>query len=1432
MSQKIKKFGVNSTILLTSLSLAACGGGGGYYGDNSSGNSSTDTGSNDSTTDVTNTPVSLQTQLQDTNSSVIQLAQDASSVQFAVTVLNSDKGGIAEKDVRLSISDSENIGVTSTSSKVTTNDNGTAIFTINIPTLNAESGKVTLTAIVDGTTISTTYTLNISKTTTMISDYNLSIPQGLILNLPLGAITAEAVVTDTRGGGKSGQTVQLALPEAMKPYFTMTSSSVTTDDSGKATFTISANSNLTSSKIAEFVNTSQVLTYTLIDENKAQKVEKASLTFKDVSTVVNNLEITKPDESIYAKGGVATVKVYAKNSDGKALSNKTIALTSNVLDGVTIDNVSATTNASGYVEFKVSVNSSTPVALSQSGIVLTAKYNDGNNSAITATATLQVSTADSTAENQEAIQRLEIASSYQVNASDDSVTITVKGVNNRGEGATQGDVTLSLNTEALSNGVTFEGNAKQSFKNGYVSYTLKTSAKTEAAINALVTSGIKATFTADNNITNTINIDVTSEVQAEDEVRYLTFDPVAALDYTQTQNVSITVQAIATKDDGGLAGQSISLKRIGLSDAQLDILHLSAVGSLTKVTDENGYATFNFKYTYTGEEQQQQLALTGIKLLATATNGKTQTLSLNFKEPSVTNEIVLESLDINTVGVASLELNKTTELTVTVNATGSDGKVFANQKIGLGLNEAALQNGAVISGGATQSTDANGRANFKILLTPKNSKEIENLIASGLTIAAKGSETTISATRSIQLNTPAIVYQDLAGLELSYDTVSVLGGETRVKVVAKDAAGNSIANTPLAIGLSSLASSRVSLSDVPTETNSKGEAEFTVTVSEGEYDPSLIKNGILFAVVGTNLNSGDRIQQTGTIQVTVPQDVLTPRLSADLKTLSLGATAELNVAVKDELGIYTAGTPVRLSLNQEAIKAGVKLSSDLVSVVSNGNVAISLVLPKGTELNESQKNALLNSGITVTGTMNSAKGEVITTTLHFDVEELINTNHLLMNSSKTSIDVNGDKAIVTVTLLDQNNRPVVNQNVKLSANNAATLIIGTPGSGQETNTSDPQTVFTDSNGNAFFSVEIDATTVDKELLLASGLELTASNTNADGVISQQVFRIATVDASSTTTLQPARYSLRIQAAKPTLNVRSDTSDVIVTLLDTNGGGVTDQYIYLSLDNFNLNGTSIVGPSGLTTDENGQAVFKVKVDETARNASYTAAEFASDDLKLTTTFKEAGYSDATQVSTINIVQAVIENPVASIVIGVNPTEVGTSSDGVYYTRNLSVSVTDFDGKPLASQEVVMDIKPTTYLKGIYSWDLVTDVLGNQSQKWVNHPSIGCSASDTGTAITNGEVTNIPVKVPTFLGSNASTTATYTTDSEGKFDFTIRYPKIYAQWLNVQIGASSTVASLPTRTVYNLGLPSLTNDYSTDGTYGPNLTSPYGTQASCP
>ncbi|MBJ8421794.1 MULTISPECIES: hypothetical protein [Acinetobacter] len=1482
----LKEIGVKATVLASSLALVACGGGGGgYYGDDNknTGGTGGGTNGNGSTTDPKKVVESLGLSLQSSEAKPIEVAYDNSKILVSVQALNSDKGGVAAKLINLSIADSENLGVTSKSSQVTTGDDGLAVFELNIPAMNAASGKVQLTATVDGTTIKQIYTLNIKKTSTIQSEYNLKIQQGVVLNLPKGTASITAQVTDKNGGVKQNQTVSLALPAEMQGKFSIsTGSSLITDSAGNATFTIVANSDLTADDIAKLASTSANLDFKLVDEFKAESKANASITFKDVTQIVQKLEIVTEDNPIVAQGGTTKVIVVAKNSDGNLLTNKKVKLSftdSSSVYGVTIDQPEVMTDAKGYATFTLKSASSYPIALSQQGINLKAVYSESAD--IFATSTVKVTTADTSASNQLGLQRLEIASSYQINAKNDSITITVKGINNKGEAATQGKVKLSLNAEATSNGVTFDGSAEQEFKTGYVTYTLKTNAKTPDAVEALVAAGITATFTADNNISNNIKIAVEDEAKSEEALSFLAIDPInTAYDYTKDQTIVVKVKATGVKG-GALKGETVTL---GFSKAysvpELQNLGLSLTSSADALTDATGYATFTYSYKASGSAEQKALVENGLGLIAKPANGigAASTVNLNFKAPTAQGEIDLDHLNVGVPsGSVILTVNQEHNISVSVDAIGTDGKVLPNQKVSIGLNDAAISNGVSFGADTTSTkvTDSNGKTTFNLKIKASNGAELTNLVANGLTVAIKGLRKDGSAytvTRKIEIAQPVVLIPDLAALNLSYDvqTVSVLGGEVRVKVIAKDEYGVTIPNTPVAIALSSLAGSRVSLSDATVTTNSKGEAEFTIKVSEGLYDANLIKNGITFAVVGTNLNNGDRIQQTGTIQVAIPQDSVNLRLTADKKELEFGKSYQVQVAVKDELGANT-GYPVNLALNKEAYDAGIRLSNDSLVTAANGQTPITIVIPK--DIPSAAKQALIDLGskaIQIKGTIKNPKGVDVVSTLEFSVFEAVNPNHLTIGSSKSSLSVSGDKTIVTVQLLDNNGLPVKDEEVTLAANNSATLIIGTPGDGHPTNTSKPQTVKTDSTGNAFFSVEVDGNTADADLLLASGIELTASNTNANGALTTQIYRL-TAFKPSPTAPQPARYNLRIESNKATLNVRNDLANVTVSLVDQNGGGVANKYVSLSIKDFIRNGAIIVGASGLTTDQNGQAVFKVKIDESARNPSYTATAFDADDLNLSASFSETGYLDATQISRIDVVQSVVQNPIASIVIGVNPTETGSSNDGVYYTKNLSVSVVDFDGKPLANQKVEMDINPTNYIKGRYVWALAPVPGSSPVLKWVGpgdnyyldnpnnyidsngavmnnngtpadtsddfsvsavvNPSRGCAVSSPYNAITNSEVTSIPVKVPTFLGQGA--TATYTTDADGKFDFVIRYPKIYAQWLNVQIGASSQVATLPFRTTYNLGLASVASDYSTDGTYGPNLKSPYGINTiTCP
>lgn len=173
--------------------------------------------------------------------------------------------------------------------------------------------------------------------------------------------------------------------------------------------------------------------------------------------------------------------------------------------GVTIDQTEVVTDSNGYATFTIKSNSNYPIALSQQGINLKAIYSD--KSEVFAQDTISVVTVDSNAVDQLALQRLEVASSYKINAKNDQITITVKGINNKGEAATKGKVTLALNNIAISNGVTFDGSAERDFgvsTGGYITYTLHTNANTADAVAALVQAGITATFKTDNNITNEI----------------------------------------------------------------------------------------------------------------------------------------------------------------------------------------------------------------------------------------------------------------------------------------------------------------------------------------------------------------------------------------------------------------------------------------------------------------------------------------------------------------------------------------------------------------------------------------------------------------------------------------------------------------------------------------------------------------------------------------------------------------------------------------------------------------------------------------------------------------------------------------------------------------------------------------------------------------
>jgi hypothetical protein len=204
---------------------------------------------------------------------------------------------------------------------------------------------------------------------------------------------------------------------------------------------------------------------------------------------------------------------------------------------------------------------------------------------------------------------------------------------------------------------------------------------------------------------------------------------------------------------------------------------------------------------------------------------------------------------------------------------------------------------------------------------------------------------------------------------------------------------------------------------------------------------------------------------------------------------------------------------------------------------------------------------------------------------------------------------------------------------------------------------------------------------------------------------------------------------------------------------------------------------------------------------------------------------------------------------------NPNKVGIDDNaGVYYNWNASVQVTDLDGRPVANQNVTMDVRAVEFSRG--AWTVVEDPT-TKEKLWTQHlpPSLMAplvcaipttddpstpyddrNVTITGEKDRNGADVLETLNAVRFIGASDSNpyTATYTTDKEGKFDFQIRYPKAYASWLSVQIGATATLANTPIHGYRTVSLPTVSTDFDkSDWAFTPSINnkSPYGTLNTC-
>ncbi|MBL6751925.1 MAG: Ig-like domain-containing protein [Nevskia sp.] len=366
-------------------------------------------------------------------------------------------------------------------------------------------------------------------------------------------------------------------------------------------------------------------------------------------------------------------------------------------------------------------------------------------------------------------------------------------------------------------------------------------------------------------------------------------------------------------------------------------------------------------------------------------------------------------------------------------------------------------------------------------------------------------------------------------------------------------------------------------------------------------------------------------------------------------------------------------------------------------------------------------------------------------------------------------------------------------------------------SGGNTN-SDTST--TDATGLA--SVTIDATGTDG----AGGAIVTASVTGGGPSVSLPLQFLAN---------SPTAVSIQ---ASPSTIAPSATSAVTATVRDASNNLVQGQVVNFTL--VDTTGGSLSAQSAIT-DQSGNA-----------SVTYQATSTSSSQggVKVTASFVSNGTTYTTPTA-------------AKITVGGQALRItlGTSNkllvlDETRYQMPYSVVVTDSAGNPVPGATFRLSIQAVAYQKGFQqffgsAWAPDIDSLVQKSDSHFNTPPTGSTGFNILFELPFGCLTEDPTNAGIYSkaldyngngvldpGEPASVPSSVALDATGSAQFLITYAKDHAQWTEVLLTGTASVAGTETVATAEFVLPVLAADVNQKDVAPPGQISPYGDGANEP
>ncbi len=186
------------------------------------------------------------------------------------------------------------------------------------------------------------------------------------------------------------------------------------------------------------------------------------------------------------------------------------------------------------------------------------------------------------------------------------------------------------------------------------------------------------------------------------------------------------------------------------------------------------------------------------------------------------------------------------------------------------------------------------------------------------------------------------------------------------------------------------------------------------------------------------------------------------------------------------------------------------------------------------------------------------------------------------------------------------------------------------------------------------------------------------------------------------------------------------------------------------------------------------------------------------------------------------------------------KVSVDNSEIYYFRKGSVNVLNSSGKAAINQQVSINLTPESYLKGYF--EIIRGIAETSIVVW-NQKYVNCGNEDKNNngildpgEDFNGNEQLDPINVAAILTESGQEVGSgknfnFITDDTGRVDFSIRYPKEYANWYRAKVTVNTRVDGSESQQSRVIDFPALVDDIDIGIPIRPNTNSPFGTDQNC-